>query len=65
MVIPGNNKHIRDIKKTLNSTDMFEIVKLANEYVRKKTKEGVLDYSNKDELDEFLEFIDNYELSKP
>ena len=48
--------------ETLKSTEIFEIVKLANEYVRKKTKEGVLDYSNKDDLDNFLEFIDNYEL---
>ena len=64
-VIPGIQEHIREVKKTLKSTEIFEIVKLANEYVRKKTKEGVLDYSNKDELDEFLEFIDNYELSKP
>ena len=54
MVIPGNNKHIRDIKKTLKSTEIFEIVKLANDYVRKKTKEGVLDYSNKDELEQII-----------
>ena len=63
MVIPSNNRHIKDIKKSLKSTEIFEIVKIANEYVREKIKEGVLDYSNKDELDVFLEFIDNLELS--
>ena len=56
-VIPESNKHIREIKNTLKSTEIFEIVKLANEYVRQKTEEGVFDYSNKDDLDKFLDFI--------
>ena len=58
-VIPGIKEHIREIKITLQSTDIFEIVKIANEYVRQKTKEGVFDYSNKDDLDGFLDFINN------
>ena len=33
------------------------MVKIANEYVRQKTEEGVFDYSNKDDLDKFLDFI--------
>ena len=56
-VIPGSKEHIREIKRTLKSTEIFEIVKIANEYVRQKTYEGVFDYSNKDDLDEFLDFI--------
>ena len=56
-VIPGSKEHIREIKKTLKSTEIFEIVKLANEYVRQKTKEGVFDYSHKDDLDKFLDFV--------
>ena len=55
-VIPGSKEHIREIKRTLKSTEIFEIVKIANEYVV-KTYEGVFDYSNKDDLDEFLDFI--------
>ena len=58
-VIPGIKEHIREIKRTLKSTEIFEIVKLANEYVRQKTKEGVFDYSSKDDLDDFLDFINN------
>ena len=58
-VIPGIKEHIREIKRTLKSTEIFEIVKIANEYVRQKTNEGVFDYSNKDDLDEFLDFINN------
>ncbi len=58
-VIPGIKDHIREIKRTLQSTDIFEIVRIANEYVRQKTGEGVLNYSNKDDLDKFLEFLDN------
>ena len=58
-VIPGIKEHIREIKRTLKSTEIFEIVKIANEYVRQKTKEGVFDYSNKDDLDDFLDFINN------
>ena len=56
-VIPGSKEHIREIKRTLKSTEIFEIVKNANEYVRQKTNEGVFDYSSKDDLDEFLDFI--------
>jgi len=56
-VIPGNKEHIREIKRTLKSTEIFEIVKIANEYVRQKTNEGAFDYSNKDDLDDFLDFI--------
>ena len=55
-VIPGIKEHIREIKRTLKSTEIFEIVKIANEYVRQKTDEGVFDYSSKDDLDEFLDF---------
>jgi len=58
-VVPGSNQHIKEIKKTLKSTDIFEIVKIANEYVRQKTHEGIFDYSNKDDLDEFLDFTNN------
>ena len=58
-VIPGSKEHIREIKRTLKSTEIFEIVKFANEYVRQKTKEGVFDYSKKDDLDDFLDFINN------
>ena len=58
-VIPGIKEHIREIKRTLKSTEIFEIVKLANEYVRQKTKEGVFDYSSEDDLDDFLDFINN------
>ena len=58
-VIPGSKENIREIKRILKSTDIFEIVKLANEYVRQQTNEGVFDYSNKDDLDEFLDFINN------
>ena len=58
-VIPGSKEHIREIKKTLKSTEIFEIVKTANEYVRQKTNEGVFDYSSKDDLDEFLDFINH------
>ncbi len=56
-VIPGIKEHIREIKRTLKSTEIFEIVKVANEYVRQKTEEGVFDYSNKDDLDDFLDFV--------
>ena len=58
-VIPGIKEHIREIKRTLKSTEIFEIVKIANEYVRQKIEEGVFDYSNKDDLDDFLDFINN------
>lgn len=58
-VIPGIKEHIREIKRTLKSTEIFEIVKIANECVRKKTNEGVFDYSSKDDLDYFLDFINN------
>ena len=58
-VIPGSKEHIREIKRTLKSTEIFEIVKIANEYVRQKTEEGVFDYSSKDDLDNFLDFINN------
>ena len=58
-VIPGIKEHIKEIKRTLKSTEIFEIVRIANEYVRHKTNEGVFDYSNKDDLDNFLEFLDN------
>ena len=58
-VIPGTKEHIREIKRKLKSTEIFEIVKLANEYVRQKTNAGVFDYSNKDDLDEFLDFVNN------
>ena len=58
-VIPGIKEHIREIKRTLKSTEIFEIVKVANEYVRQKTEEGVFDYSNKDDLDYFLDFINH------
>ena len=47
----------REIKRKLESTEIFEIVKVANEYVRQKTEEGVFDYSNKDDLDDFLDFV--------
>ncbi len=60
-VIPGSKEHIREIKRTLKSTEIFEIVKNANEYVRQKTNEGIFDYSNKDDLDEFLDFINNFD----
>ena len=60
-VIPSIKEHIREIKRTLKSTEIFEIVKVANEYVRQKTKEGVFNYSNKDDLDEFLDFINNHD----
>ena len=56
-VIPGSKEHIREIKRSLKSTEIFEIVKVANEYVRQKTKECVFDYSNKDDLDDFLDFV--------
>ena len=59
-VIPSSHQHIKEIKKTLKSTEIFDIVKIANEYVRQKTEEGVLNYSNKDDLDDFLDFI-NYD----
>jgi DNA polymerase III gamma/tau subunit len=58
-VIPGINEHIREIKRTLKSTDIFEIVKIANEYVRQKTEEGIFYCSNKDDLDKFLDFIND------
>ena len=58
-VIPGSKEHIREIKRSLKSTEIFEIVKIANEYVRQKTEEGVFDYSSKDDLDDFLDFINN------
>ena len=58
-VIPGNKENIREIKRSLKSTEIFEIVKLANEYVRLKSEEGVFDYSNQDDLDEFLDFTNN------
>ena len=51
-----NNRHIREIKKTLQPKEIFTLLKEANEYVQKKTKEGVFDYSIKDDLDQFLEF---------
>ncbi len=60
-VLPGIKEHIREIKRTLESTEIFEIVKAANEYVRQKTEEGVFDYSNKDDLDEFLDFVNNHD----
>ena len=56
-VILGIKEHIREIKRTLKSTEIFEIVKIANEYVRQKKNEGVFDYSSKDDLDDFLDFI--------
>ena len=40
-VIPGSKEHIREIKRTLKSTEIFEIVKIANEYVRQKTYEVI------------------------
>ena len=58
-VITGSKEHIREIKRTLKSTEIFEIVKIANEYVRQKTEEGIFDYSSKDDLDNFLDFINN------
>ena len=36
-VIPGSKEHIREIKRTLKSTEIFEIVIVANDYVRQKT----------------------------
>ena len=62
-VVPESNKHIREIKKTLKSTEIFEIVKLANEYVRQKTEEGIFDYSNKDDLEEFLDFMNKQDFN--
>ena len=56
-VMPRSNQHIREIKRTLKSTEIFEIVKIANEYVRQKIEEGIFNYSNKDDLDKFLDFI--------
>jgi len=56
-VIPGSKEHIREIKRTLKTNEIFEIVKIANQYVRQKTEEGIFDYSCKDDLDEFLDFI--------
>ena len=56
-VIPNIKEHIKEIKKTLKSTEIFEIIKIANEYVHQKKKEGIFDYSNKDDLDKFLDFI--------
>tara|TARA_A100001015_G_scaffold320608_1_gene447613 strand:- start:5418 stop:6224 length:807 start_codon:yes stop_codon:yes gene_type:complete len=60
-VIPGIQEHIREVKKTLKSTEIFGIVKLANEYVRHKTEEGVFNYSKKDDLDKFLEFMNDHQ----
>ena len=60
-VIPSTKEHIREIKRTLKSTEIFEIVKVANEYVRQKIEEGVFDYSNKDDLDDFLDYVNNHD----
>ena len=56
-VMPASKVYIRGIKRTLKSTEIFELVIIVNKYVRQKSDKGVFDYSNKDDLDHFLDFV--------
>ncbi len=54
--IQFNDGFFKVIKKNLKPKETFTVLTEANEYVRQKIKEGVFDFSNKDDLDEFLNF---------